>query len=380
MVFKRLQLKNWKNFLEADIDLGSRLFIIGPNASGKSNLLDAFRFLRDLVKPGGGLQKAVEDRGGIGRLRCIHSRRNTDISFDIELNDEEGTNWNYRLVFNQKTQIPKRLIIKEETVLKNGIIIINRPEPADKEDEIRLTQTHLEQVNANKDFRIIAEFFSKIQYMHLVPQLIRFGNAFQGKGLPDDPYGQHFLDRIVKTSEKVRLSRLRKIEEALHYIVPNLEKLDLEKDQSGFPHLSVVYSHWRKSGSKQTEEQFSDGTLRVIGLLWVLMENNSLLLLEEPELSLHDAIVTKLPSLIFRMQKEQSQVILSTHSPALLSDPGIGAEEIVVLKTEHEGTSVFQANSIDQIKHLMTEGFSAAEAALPYTRPNHIEGLELFHD
>src|ERR1700675_138807 len=47
----RLKLTNWRNFQSAEVSLAKRAFFIGPNASGKSNLLDAIRFLRDLVKP-----------------------------------------------------------------------------------------------------------------------------------------------------------------------------------------------------------------------------------------------------------------------------------------------------------------------------------------
>jgi predicted ATPase len=50
----RLKLKNWRNFRQVDVELRERVFVIGPNAAGKSNLLDALRFLRDVAKPKGG--------------------------------------------------------------------------------------------------------------------------------------------------------------------------------------------------------------------------------------------------------------------------------------------------------------------------------------
>jgi predicted ATPase len=74
MWITKLKLKNWMNFRKVDVALHERTYLIGPNASGKSNLLDVFRFLREVAKPsGGGLQKAVVDRGGITKLRCLQA-------------------------------------------------------------------------------------------------------------------------------------------------------------------------------------------------------------------------------------------------------------------------------------------------------------------
>ena len=54
MRITRVKASNWKNFKTIDVPLDSRLFIVGPNASGKSNLLDLFRFMGDLAASGGG--------------------------------------------------------------------------------------------------------------------------------------------------------------------------------------------------------------------------------------------------------------------------------------------------------------------------------------
>lgn len=65
MFISRLVLENWRNFLEVDVNLTERTYLLGANATGKSNFLDVFRFLRDISKSeGGGLQKALTDRGG----------------------------------------------------------------------------------------------------------------------------------------------------------------------------------------------------------------------------------------------------------------------------------------------------------------------------
>ena len=110
-------------------------------------------------------------------------------------------------------------------------------------------------------------------------------------------------DRLKKIADEQRLEkveeddRLKKIEEALHIAVPQLKHLTDTKDESGIPHLEAIYEHW-KEGSRQREDQFSDGTLRLIGLLWALLDEDSLLLLEEPELSLNIGIINRLPALI----------------------------------------------------------------------------------
>ncbi len=369
MKIQKVIIKNWKNFLKAEINLHDRLFIVGPNAAGKSNLLDVFRFMRDIVKPGGGLQKAVEDRGGIEKVRCLHARKITDVSIAIFLKDGSDNLWEYILDFNLKTTYPKKLIIKKEYVKKNNEVILDRPNPDDKKDDDRLTQTYLEQVNSNKEFRIITEYFNKVQYLHLVPQLIRNADYFKTSVIPEDPFGQKFLEKIVKTPEKSRKSRLKKLETALNIIVPNLEKIELTNDEMGVPHLESIYTHWRKYGCRQREDQFSDGTLRIIGLLWTLLEANALLLLEEPELSLHDGVVAKLTPLIFRLQKESMQVIISTHSPALLSDKGIGVEEILLLIPGKEGVQAISAKDNNQIKSLMESGMIAGDVVIPFTKP-----------
>ena len=48
MFVTRLVLKNWRNFRDVNVSLRESTYLLGANASGKSNLLDVFRFLRDI--------------------------------------------------------------------------------------------------------------------------------------------------------------------------------------------------------------------------------------------------------------------------------------------------------------------------------------------
>jgi len=379
MIISRLVLKNWRNFRVLDVQFTDRVFIIGPNASGKSNLLDAFRFLRDVAKPGGGLQRAVAQRGGLSKVRCLAARKEPDVEIEVELS-EEGTapQWRYAIGITQEVRGYRQPILRFEKVWSNGRLILERPDADDKLDNLRRTQTHIEQINSNADFREIAKFFESIRYLHLVPQLLRNPEAFQGPSIPDDPYGRNFLEMVAKTPEKTRKSRLRRIEDALRQAVPQLKGLTDAKDDAGIPHLEATYTHWRPNAGRQREDQFSDGTIRLIGLFWSLLEGESPLLLEEPELSLHSGIVAKLPALFHRLQrKRKRQIFVSTHSGDLLSQKGIGGEEVVMLRPDKEGTIVELASSIDEVRDLLDAGLSIADVALPRTAPP-IGQFELF--
>jgi predicted ATPase len=317
-----IELENWKNFRTVNIDLSGRMFLVGPNASGKSNLLDVFRFMRDIAKPGGGLQKAVEERGGLSRIRCLAARGKSDVSIVLRFEDN-GDIWTYSLSMTQESQSLKRPLVKGESVKKNEIFLFERPDEEDKVDPERETQTFLEQINMNKDFRNLVRYLEKVQYLHLVPQLLKFPMAFAGADLTEDPFGKGFLEKISMVGKKRREQLLRIIEEALRIAVPQLSNLEYT-EESGKPHLEVRYKHWRPAGAKQREDQLSDGTLRLIGLFWALLESDGLLLLEEPELSLNGAIIKKLPEMIHRNQRKKGrQIFLTTHSNDLLLDTSI---------------------------------------------------------
>ena len=169
--FARLYLENWRNFQKADLALQRRVFLIGPNASGKSNLLDVFRFLHDIVVVGGGFQQAVKKRGGVSAIRRLAARKHPDIVIRAELaGDKAGGTASYELRFKQDSI--SRPVIGKECVIKNGKKILSRPDDDDKADPERLTQTYLEQDNVNRELRDIAEFFSSVRYLHEVFLLV----------------------------------------------------------------------------------------------------------------------------------------------------------------------------------------------------------------
>jgi predicted ATPase len=384
MLFTRLKLTNWRNFRDVDVALDPRTYLIGANASGKSNLLDAFRFLRTIAQSdGGGLQKALKERGGISKLRSLHARTNNEVAIEIWASgsvEHEVPRWRYALAFKPEGKGAQRVLITREVVEEDGKVLVARPDASDKRDPDRLTQTNIEQIGSNAEFRELATFLSATTYLHLVPQLLKFGEEISGRLLENDPFGQGLLQRIARETPRTRNARLRKIALALKEAVPQFSELKFDKDKvTGAPHLEARFNHWRVHGAWQREDQFSDGTLRLIGLLWALQEGDGLLLLEEPELSLNDAIVEHIPLMIDRVLRSSRralrQVVVSTHSDNLIGSV-TEPTSVLLLEPGENGTAV-RAPDQDEVAD-MDAGLTPAEVLLPKTRPAHIDQMGLF--
>lgn len=382
MIINRLIVKNWRNFQQINVPLRERQFIVGPNASGKSNLLDIFRFLRDIAKAeGGGLQKAISDRGGVSKIRCLSARQDPEVAIEIHIADtpDASATWRYGIGFHHEDHGHRQTYLTHERVWRDSELLLDRPDADDNRDPDRLTQTALEQIATNAKFREIAEFLRKVSYLHLVPQLIRFADSIKGKIIEDDPFGQGFLERVASVHPSTRRARLKRIERALKIAVPQFEELVFIRDKrTGHPHLQARYSHWHLNEEWQREDQFSDGMLRLIGLLWALLESDSLVLLEEPELSLNIGIVSQLAPLFARIRRiHRCQVFVSTHSSTLLTEPGIDGTEVLLLTPAKEGTSVKVSSDIADIRTLLKNRFTVGEVVLSRTRPKDTAGVSL---
>lgn len=381
MQLTHLTLKNWRNFKQADFDLQDRTFVVGPNASGKSNLLDALRFLKQIATAGGGFQEAVSSRGGMARVRCLAARNFNHglVTIEAAIGDRTAPRrWTYDVTFTVERRGRHRPILKKESVTRDGETVLERPTAEDEDDPERMTQTYLEQVNANREFRPVADFLESIRYLHLVPHLIR--EPERAGNRTEDPYGADFLLRVARTPQKTRNRRLQRIGHALESAVPQLDRLDLVQDDLGHWHLEARYEHWRPQPAVQDERLFSDGTLRFIGLLWSLLDGGrgaGPLLLEEPELSLHASIVRQLPAVFSRVRVAGGrQVLLTTHSNEILEDPGLGVDEVVVLVPGTEGTEAVPAGEVPDIRRLLEEAdLSLAEILSPRTRPGPADEL-----
>ena len=384
MIISKIELFNWKNFHRCEVGVQERCFVVGANAAGKSNFIDALRFLRDVAKQGGGLQTAVRVRGGITKIRCLAAREQSNVKLAIELSESDSRElcWHYELNFKhtgggiRENQV--KIVSEKVFSGREQRYVLDRSAETLGEDEETLKYTYLEQPNANKDFRVIQQFLQNVEYLNVVPQMVRESASSSYSGDKEDYYGRNFLKRLALLNDNTRRSYFRKINEFLKLAVPQLEELSFVKDEIGVPHLEARYVHWRTRGSKQQEMQFSDGTLRLIGFLFALIDSNGVLLLEEPEINLHTGIVAQFPEFIAKIQRVKKggrQVFITTHSYDILSNEGIAPEEVLLLTNSPEGTEVEVLSNVEKAKNILAAGFSMADVVMPLTKPWSIESM-----
>lgn len=384
MIISKIELFNWKNFHRCEVGVQERCFVVGANAAGKSNFIDALRFLRDVAKQGGGLQTAVRVRGGITKIRCLAAREQSNVKLAIELSESDSRElcWHYELNFKhtgggiRENQV--KIVSEKVFSGREQRYVLDRSAETLGEDEETLKYTYLEQPNANKDFRVIQQFLQNVEYLNVVPQMVRESASSSYSGDKEDYYGRNFLKRLALLNDNTRRSYFRKINEFLKLAVPQLEELSFVKDEIGVPHLEARYVHWRTRGSKQQEMQFSDGTLRLIGFLFALIDSNGVLLLEEPEINLHPGIVAQFPEFIAKIQRVKKggrQVFINTHSYDILSNEGIAPEEVLLLTNSPEGTEVEVLSNVEKAKNILAAGFSMADVVMPLTKPWSIESM-----
>lgn len=290
MRFRKIVLKNWKNFRETEIKVGDHLILVGENASGKSNLLDAFRFLRDISSDGGSLQKAVLSRGGMRSIRNFYVKQE-DVSIRVEMEDEFGKQWIYELVFKQASRPRKEVEVVKEYVAFDGRSLLERSNEEDRKDPARLSASFLRSTVANKDFRVIPEFFSSI----------RFAGSF--------------LWEMETTPTEILASNLTLIEWELQDALKINLRLSVEEE---YGRTSILFRIGRR---KIREEDVSEGTFRLMGLLWDALNATGPLLIEEPERHLAPGTALKLSNILKRINPDL-QIIATTNSHYVIDSFG----------------------------------------------------------
>lgn len=344
----RVVLKNYKSIAACDVQLQPLTFLVGRNGSGKSNFLDALRFVADALNFS--IDHALRNRGGINDV-CRRSRGHPNhFSIRLEFTLPEGFTGHYAFqirkrspggyeVQTEECRIQNKLCLTSEEYFRveSGTVTDTSMEvaPAAVIDRLYL-------VNASglPEFRPVYDAFSRMGFYNLNPNKIR--------DLQDPDPGDVLLrDGRNLTSVFKQLSPTVKqdIEEYLTIIVPGIRGVEIEKFGSketlAFRQNVVGDKHpWRFLANNM-----SDGTLRLLGILVALFQGNhdiqkrvSLVGIEEPEIAMHPAMVGAFLD-EFRHAAHKAQVIITTHSPDLLEDKHLDVDSILAVEA-HDGNTV----------------------------------------
>ena len=93
-------------------------------------------------------------------------------------------------------------------------------------------------------------------------------------------------------------------------------------------------------------------------------------------MSLHDYLASRLAGIMARMHRKSGrQVLMTTHSAALLDDKGIDLQEIFLLAPGDEGTTIRRASDMEEVRRLVEQDFTPGEAIMPRAAPTSAHQL-----
>ncbi len=387
-MIQSLQLTNFKNFQEATLPLGKLTLLVGTNASGKSNLRDAFRFLHGMGRgyaiaeiigekyiEGGVLQwKGI--RGGVKEVAC---RGQTTFQMKTIFPDiasggffPRKTTHTIRLELGRNGAKPR--VAQESLYLEGKCVFDSHPEddPPDQEGPpylfVRLprdaknrkhgkrlrfldSQPVLTQFPLHRSAsetpklvkivkRVIGELES-MRFLDLTPDAMRLP-SLPGQVVLGDR-GENLssvLQAICESTEKKCA-----ILEWIRQLTPlDMEEFDFVPDQTGKILVTLIES----GGQRTSAYSASDGTLRFLAMIAAMLgpDPARFYFFEELDTGIHPTRLHLLLQLIEQtVSREDIQVVATTHSPQLLGFLGKEARKAATLvyRLPHHGEARLQS-------------------------------------
>ena len=338
-----IRLKNFKNFADETLRLGPFTVIVGANASGKSNIRDAFRFLHgigrgyalaDIVggKYGAGGQKEREKiRGAIKEIVRFGQH---SFSIATEFKGIYGTFERYTIGVGTGGDDDSGFRVREEELhtTKHGkphtCSLEGDGEPfllrmaerrsninpvsslAPRSDRSVPAHPHIERVAM-----VVAVVFHCIRFLDPVPDRVRQPSPPRHNVLGD---GGENLPTVMQEICNDAKRKAALIEWTRELTPMDVENFRFSTDSSGRIHLLIQ----EKGGEEVPAYSASDGTLRFLALLAALIRPAmaGLYFIEEIENGIHPSRLHLLLDLIeTQTEKGKFQVVATTHSPALLT-------------------------------------------------------------
>jgi predicted ATPase len=342
---KKIIIQNYKSIGHCSVEMKPFSLLVGPNGTGKSNFLDAFRFVAEALRTTP--EHALRERGGIGEVRRKSSGHpnNFGISMYLQLPNGQDAFFAFKIAASQNGGF----IIQKESCRVNlggigsdhyfyqveeGVLKDSSSENLPK--KIEPDRLYLVLASALPEFNDVYTLLSHMGFYNLNPDRIRdLQDTDPGELLRRDGSNIVGVIRRLKSQEPEALTR---IVEYLHSVVPGIKEIDLKsfgsKETLEFKQEISGGEHpWRFPATNM-----SDGTLRALGTLVAVFQAIKsgknfvpLIGIEEPEAAIHPGAAVKLMDALLEGQRH-IQLIITSHSPDLLNHNDIPADSILAVK------------------------------------------------
>ena len=364
MKLLRLKAKNYRSLRDVSIDLEDFSVFIGANASGKSTILDALRFLHDGVHARD-FEGAVFSRGGILNLAWKgEEAHQIDLTVTL-LDDGERIEWSVQITRQGfQFHVAERVERFPPQSPPSVLLEADRGDgwwwSGSTNERVELKQSStacaLAAASADANFpaRDIANFVRRWGFFDPNPFLLRR----DWSGLESsrfDHYGRNLAETLHALAPDVR----ERIRSATHDIVGLPTEIDTRETEDRF------YFVQEEEDLEFPVHQMgvSSGTLRILALMTALHgePGANLMGIEEPENYVHPSALSAFVEYL-RDARERVRFMVTTHSPLLLDLLNEPKAVCVVQRQGGQGTAVSRQSNSDGIRRALAEsGFSLGE-------------------
>lgn len=367
-MIKKLRVRNFLSLKNADLELGGRNLLVGPNMSGKSNLIDSFRFLAAMVTSG--LNKAFLDRGGFQEV-VWKGGDEPRISFGLIVEIPVGGKapqkiYDYEIsIVGSATGLisveRERLTVKKKNSVKTLIDLKSGQGKINKEDGTPAfaapgdpSRSALEFGVPGWEGTVVRDFVSSWRFYRLIPASIKQTNAAMSQNFLNE-YGDNFSAWLMTLQSRYP-EQFRRVKQVATDVLPGLEEILTPPTQ-----FATTYVTTREKGLKGpiTIWRMSDGEVAFLALLSLIFAPQELgaplYCVEEPESHLHPKLIETLVEVLTQRQSElgarAAQLVLTTHSPYLVDKMSL--DELIVVEKTTGATTFRRPGSKKHLKELI---------------------------
>lgn len=365
-------LRNYKSVEQCEIELHPLTVLVGRNGAGKSNIIDALRFVADSLQ--NTLEYAIRERGGISQVRRKSlGGRPTHPGIGLRLQLDDGVaEYSFRIaavegrgfrVDRERCLIERSSGERIEFHTRAGELAVwtpAAPAPGCVEDRLFLVA-----LSGMPEFRPVFDILTRMTFHNLNPDVMKYPQRPE----PGDRLAQdgHNLASVIKRLEAEAPERLERVAEYVRAIGVPVTRI-AHKQAGALETIEVSQETAVPEGLRNSNFDaiaLSDGTIRAMGILISLLSSDrqggrgpSLIGIEEPETALHPAAAGALMEALLE-GSERTQILISCHSPDLIDHGEVAPEMIRVVLVENGRTVVGPLSAAKQTllrDHLHTPG------------------------